>query len=95
MASSIQYHGLCTHCTQAEHCTFPRDPGYHIRFCDEFCPPGSRCFEPIVKTPCLKPEKAIAVAQQHKGLCSNCDQQELCTFPKIEGVPIICCEEYY
>jgi hypothetical protein len=94
MSSRIAFGGLCSSCTQSAQCTFPREPGYSIRFCDEYCAPGQRCSETISKAPVFTSRKIVARPSAYKGLCSICDQHDLCTFPRNREVPVMFCEEH-
>jgi hypothetical protein len=96
MKSQVTYEGQCASCVEAEHCTFPRVPGRPIRNCEEFRLLQAECTEsnPTRCSPKLVPEEAISAARAFKGLCSICDHYETCTFPRTEGVPVTCCEEY-
>jgi hypothetical protein len=79
--------GLCATCKLAATCTFPRQPGHPVRFCDEF--------DGEVKVEASKPKaspKKVTV-NELKGLCRLCDKAAACTFPKGEG-GVWHCEEY-
>ncbi len=79
--------GLCKTCTNAATCTFPREDGRPVRFCDEF--------DGEVKAEEVKPKVEVekTTLNDLKGLCRLCDKAESCTFPKPEG-GVWHCEEY-
>ena len=79
--------GLCSTCRLAATCTFPRQPGRTVRFCDEF--------EGEEKVEETKPKASTkkVVVNELKGLCRLCDKADTCTFPKAEG-GVWHCEEY-
>lgn len=79
--------GLCKTCSNAATCTFPREAGRPVRFCDEF--DGEEKVE-VVKP---KVEVKKTTLNDLKGLCRLCDRAESCTFPKAEG-GVWHCEEY-
>ncbi len=79
--------GLCKTCKNAATCTFPREAGRPVRFCDEF--DGEEKAEEV------KPKVEVKKTPLNdlKGLCRLCDRAESCTFPKPEG-GVWHCEEY-
>ena len=79
--------GLCSTCKLSATCTFPRQAGRPVRFCDEF--------EGEQKVETAKPQTSIRkiTANNLKGLCRLCDKVATCTFPKAEG-GVWHCEEY-
>ncbi len=79
--------GLCSTCKLAATCTFPRQAGHPIRFCDEF--EG----EQKVEAPKPKASTKKVTVNDLKGLCRLCDKAATCTFPKGEG-GVWHCEEY-
>ncbi|NNE09590.1 MAG: hypothetical protein HKN20_13605 [Gemmatimonadetes bacterium] len=88
--------GLCSTCTQAAVCTFPREFDRPIMFCDEFegekKPPVH-----VVRQSAATVEVAEFVAAEAavmpRGLCRTCDHQETCTFPRPES-GVWFCEEF-
>ena len=86
------YRGLCATCANGALCTFPRDPKRPVMNCDEF-----EGYEKGVKTVHAAPSAAMEEAhpkdEKYKGLCSNCENRQGCTFPKPEG-GVLNCEEY-
>ncbi|MCX7022114.1 MAG: hypothetical protein NTW26_07580 [bacterium] len=79
--------GLCRTCKLSATCTFPRQAGRPVRFCDEF--DGEQ------KVETAKPQTATkkVTVNNLKGLCRLCDKAAACTFPKAEG-GVWHCEEY-
>ena len=79
--------GLCSTCKLAATCTFPRQAGRPVRFCDEF--------EGEQKVEAVKPKASTrkVTVNDLKGLCRLCDKFATCTFPKGEG-GVWHCEEY-
>jgi hypothetical protein len=89
--------GLCTTCEGALTCTFPKYEGQPVIFCEEF--EGFKRnghvedvdVEAILAGVNVQPRSRKG--KVYKGLCSNCEIREACTFPKAEG-GIWHCEEY-
>jgi hypothetical protein len=79
--------GLCSTCRLSATCTFPRQAGRPIRFCDEF--------EGEQKVEAAKPQTSAkkVIVNDLKGLCRLCDKAATCTFPKAEG-GVWHCDEY-
>ncbi len=78
------YGGLCATCVNASGCTFPRDPGRPILFCDEFEVPWkipTRPFTLVISTPELEDSETTEL----KGLCRQCAIRITCRYPKPEG----------
>jgi hypothetical protein len=89
--------GLCATCASAATCTFPKESGRPVVFCEEFdgCQRNGAVENPdISAVPDTAEDKPRAVrSRELKGLCANCEIRETCTFPKAEG-GIWHCEEY-
>ena len=86
--------GLCTSCTKAADCTFPRQPGRPVRFCEEFDGESLAATKP--RAP--KPESDPAAREPGRpdglrGLCRTCECWETCVYPKPEG-GVWHCEEF-
>jgi hypothetical protein len=85
--------GLCSSCKNDPDCTFPRDPSRPVLQCEEF--EGEEMIR--ITTQRQRGSQGVEVvaedAAQYKGLCRNCEEREVCTFPKPEG-GVWRCEEY-
>jgi len=90
------YRGLCLTCKKADTCNFPRDIDHPIMNCDEFdgyvLPKKSKetPYKPGPRTVSSYKSKVI---NKYSGLCVNCDNRKICSYPK-SGKTIWCCEEY-
>lgn len=78
--------GLCRDCSNADTCTFPRDPSRPIRSCDEFeelafPPTASSVARPVRSLVREDPAKATEL----KGLCKECALRFTCVYPKPLG----------
>lgn len=86
--------GLCINCKHRETCMLLRGHREPIQFCEtyEVETPFSlkNVREPSKK---VKPNKSMKTSETYKGLCSNCSNREVCTFPKPE-CGVWHCEEY-
>lgn len=88
---SDTYYTLCSSCKHTSTCTFPKDPQRPSFYCEEFeievapqtygRPPTQPYIEKVKESTGLV------------GLCSDCENQNKCSFPKPEG-GIWHCEEY-
>ena len=84
-------YNLCSICAGISSCTYPKEPGKPILFCEEFKEYPSLSGKIAAKTePAGKVSKETKV---FKGLCVNCENRETCVFPKPEG-GVWHCEEY-
>ena len=86
--------GLCAFCTRAADCTFPRQPGRPVMFCEEF--EGETLT--TKKTPAPKSEsdakaRKSGPSKELRGLCRTCELRDTCTYPKPEG-GVWHCEEF-
>jgi hypothetical protein len=94
-----EYFGLCSSCKAASTCTYTRDFGRPVLQCEEFDGYEPRRVRPVVKKifPMSHPKFESHVEEKdsgrYKGLCSICEDLEVCTFPKPEG-GVWHCEEY-
>jgi hypothetical protein len=90
------YRGLCATCAIGALCTFPRDPKRPVMNCDEFegYEKGMKAsMEAVHAAPSAPGDAAHPRDEKYKGLCSNCENRQGCTFPKPEG-GVLNCEEY-
>ncbi len=92
-ARKPRYGGLCSTCSHAPHCTYPRDPQRAVMHCDEFegielgpAKPPAQKTQPAASA-------AVPQAVEYKGLCGNCDNHDGCTYPRPER-GVWHCEEY-
>jgi hypothetical protein len=88
-----RYKGLCSTCTHARHCTYPRDPQRTVIHCDEF--EGVQAVSAKLTLCKMQPARGGAVpeAVEYRGLCRNCDNRATCTYPRPEW-GVWQCEEY-
>lgn len=94
-----EYLGLCSCCSCAPACTYPRDSGRPLLECDEFdgiSPPLNQVMK-LVEIPSVNrfsgPMSDTQGLSILKGLCAYCDSLNTCTYPKPEG-GVWHCEEY-
>ncbi|MDI6762018.1 MAG: hypothetical protein QME83_03200 [Thermodesulfobacteriota bacterium] len=93
------YLGLCSCCSCAPACTYPRDSGRPVLQCDEFdgiSPPLNQMMKCVEKPSVNRFSGPIPDAQSLsilRGLCAYCDGLNTCTYPKPEG-GVWHCEEY-
>lgn len=94
-----EYLGLCSCCSCAPACTYPRDSGRPLLECDEFdgiSPPLNKMMKRMEKPSVNRFSGPIPDAQSLsilRGLCAYCDRLNTCTYPKPEG-GVWHCEEY-
>lgn len=94
----IQFSGLCSNCSNASNCTFPRNSGRPISQCEEF--DGLRDRKPNNPGKTNRPSNPFSELKPEEknpgkdlGLCRNCENRDTCKFPRQEG-GIWHCEEY-
>ena len=91
--------GLCSCCKFFETCTYPKDPSQPVLQCDEFqgiespSPPCLTTVSSSVRDIRPPPSPAEQEVRTLRGLCSNCELRDTCTYPKPEG-GVWHCEEY-
>ena len=94
-----EYLGLCSCCSYAPDCTYPRESGRSVLQCDEFdgiSPPLNQMMKCVEKPSVNRFSGPIPDAQGLsilRGLCAYCDGLNTCTYPKPEG-GVWHCEEY-
>jgi hypothetical protein len=99
LPKKVDYYVICSCCSDASICTFPKNPGQPILQCEEFKGYEPRPGETIFKNDSLTTDpKLMSSAEEknlgkYKGLCNICEDREICTFPKAEG-GVWHCEEY-
>lgn len=93
IANRDWYPGLCTSCSNASDCTFPRSMTGPVIECDEF--EGIVAVAPATRPADPEPTNRFAVANRewYPGLCLTCEKREGCTFPKPEG-GVFSCDEF-
>jgi len=88
--------GVCLDCKFAPDCIYEAASGRVILQCEQF---EMKFPESAAQAPSIheNPFKSTAhhgrESSSYRGLCSNCDNRETCTYPKPEG-GIWRCEEY-
>ena len=93
------YPGLCSCCSLAPTCTYPRVSGRSILQCDEFdgiTRPPEQVVKMKEKPPANRFSETVSDVQGRSnstGLCAYCDGLKNCTYPKPEG-GVWHCEEY-
>lgn len=101
------YGGLCSTCEGRKTCTFPHYNERPTLFCEEFDGLAANLAADAVSAGRfvwgssrlaseLRQERKVEVTRKkspYKGLCSICDSQDICTFPKPAG-GVWHCEEF-
>lgn len=85
--------GLCTTCNRVRNCSYIRNPGQPVLFCEEFdcyTPPVIEEQPAEVQAPTAEDMKQW---DEYKGLCVNCDSRENCAIRNSE-IGVWHCEEY-
>ena len=90
--------GLCQTCRYAPNCAFPTGPGAPVLQCEEFeaegAPPVKKESRAVVSAaPGADAAPPMNGSGKYKGLCTNCEDRDSCTFPKAEK-GVWHCEEY-
>jgi len=87
--------GLCTTCETASTCAFPKYEGQPIIFCEEFdgYQRNGHVENPDVQAILAYVNVKPRAGKVLNGICSNCEINQSCVFPKAEG-GIWHCEEY-
>ena len=91
-----KYPDICSTCDHAPGCTFTNyhdKPMYH---CNEYESHTVVKKKPTEKKPAknsASPNKKKKTEYKYKGLCSDCENIKICTFPKTEG-GVWHCEDY-
>ena len=84
--------GLCSTCAFADECTLRPFDGSPVYRCDELdalridVPPATGVTRPTVVRAQARPARL-------RGLCSNCENRETCTYPRPEH-GVWSCDEY-
>lgn len=90
-----KYSGLCLCCSYSSVCTYPRDPDKPVLQCEEF---DGISMSKIGKETTYGHDVSrsplpLQVSTHLAGLCANCENLNVCTYPKPEG-GVWHCEEY-
>ena len=99
VATRVPIQGLCTTCTHAGTCTFPRRQTDSVLSCEEFdgCGTSESGGATGTQTPLPNVQRAEAYSTERStsltGLCATCEKRAMCTFPKAEG-GVWRCEEF-
>ena len=94
MCESASYRGLCSTCRKARECTFPREAGVPVVRCEAFeaaAVPGDGG-RPAAGQGGLGFGAASSPGDSC-GLCSTCENREVCQLRRPAG-PVWQCEEY-
>lgn len=86
--------GLCTTCNRAKGCSYLRNPGQPVLFCEEF----DSFTPPVIEEVAAEDNRPPTIQEmndweKYKGLCVNCDSREDCTIRNQE-IGVWHCEEY-
>ncbi len=91
MKEQIQIAGLCINCLNADQCGYRVNHTKPIIFCEEFtCTDPSEPKNNITRV-IKKAEHPIDLTL--KGICSNCEDVEICHLQKTDA-DVLYCEEY-
>lgn len=96
MSQNVKYRGLCSSCENAPDCTYPREPNRPVLQCEEFDGGEPSPTKTVVKDRVPSTRSYTTESKdstKFMGLCSNCEDRETCTYPKLEG-GVWHCEEY-
>lgn len=91
MTNTLEYKDLCSTCNYGSTCVRRQHHGKPVWQCEEFDD-----FQPAPKRTVVRTAAAKRKAKPSKlylGLCSNCENNEICVIPKTEG-GVWHCEEY-
>jgi len=98
MPENLAMHGLCGACANAAECTHRRQAGGPVLQCEEFelyrLPPrrpAGQNSAPVGLR--LSADAGEEDSGKHTGLCQDCENRRVCTFPRLEG-GVWHCEEY-
>lgn len=90
--SEDEYIGLCENCTNAPTCKLPKNPEKPVLQCEEYSLRTPDSGNSIVKNgPVKKYEQVFPENTEdkdyivYKGLCENCEDREICKYPKPYG----------
>ncbi len=90
MKKKTKYQGLCLTCKNDLNCNLPRVSSIPIEQCDKYISVGEG--ETEKKSREKIPRIAYDTARE-MGLCINCENREICSFPDA-GKDVKYCEEY-
>jgi len=96
MSGGNVYSGLCISCKHASTCTFPRDPQRPAFYCEEFEIEITTSKKMTRDNTSRSKESSVVEVKGSSmliGLCSDCENSQICVFPKPEG-GVWHCEEY-
>lgn len=88
----VEPKGLCVTCNHIATCSFRRDPGQPVIFCDEFDSYAPSFTEEAV-TESAPSIQDLNEWDQYKGLCVNCEHRKNCAIRDKE-IGVWHCEEY-
>jgi hypothetical protein len=94
-----KHEGLCSCCSLAPTCTYPRESGRPVLQCDEFdgiSPPLQQMMKGVENPSVNRFSGPTPYTQRlgiATGLCAYCESLSTCTYPKPEG-GVWHCEEY-
>jgi hypothetical protein len=86
--------GLCGTCGMDPLCTFPRRPGVPLWECLEFRGESGKEDSGRSRTSPDPPKGEPALSVREPGLCSWCENEPTCTFPRQTG-GVWFCEEFH
>jgi hypothetical protein len=90
--------GICSNCRHAHGCTYQKGPKHTVCECEEFeveagGPARLSGLDAVPSGSFSVDDPADDDLARYKGLCGNCEERAVCTFPKPEG-GVWHCEEY-
>ncbi len=91
MTEEITLSGLCINCLNADECRYRVNHTRPIIFCEEFS-----CTDPLESNNNIAeviPKNENSLNSSLKGLCSNCENIEICNLQETDTA-ILNCEEY-
>jgi hypothetical protein len=86
------YQGLCSCCVNLTICSFVKDSGQPILYCEEFDNDDGSAVEIVYVIQKTVSDEG-SYLESYKGLCATCESRDNCIFPKQEG-GVWRCEEY-
>lgn len=91
MPEKMQPSELCINCLDADNCGYRTNQKRPIIFCEDFnCTNPSGSENDLIRA---LPKTENSLDFSGIGICSNCENFEVCKLPKTEG-DVINCEEY-
>jgi len=99
ISSENEYKGLCTNCHNAPTCEFSGNSEKPVLQCEEYdCIKSDSSVDKhkdmnLINGICYENYSGHTEIQKYRSLCINCEDREICMYPKPEG-EVWHCEEY-